>query len=199
MIKAIVFDIWGTLGNKRKSASRSVLKHFGKSEENYISKYEEAVQNKKFPTHIDMIKSFFVEFDIESTETNLQEAKEIFDESLATSYLFEGVEDLLKILKKKYKLGILSNTVEYDSLSLKQWGIHDYFDFHGFSFEVGSTKPYKEAYIRVAKGLELDPSECVFVDDKEENIKAAEEVGMKGIQIISVKQLKEELTTLGVL
>ncbi|MDE5955268.1 MAG: HAD-IA family hydrolase, partial [Bacteroidales bacterium] len=39
----------------------------------------------------------------------------------------------------------------------------------------------------------LTPSECVFIDDNAYNVKAAEEMGIKGIQLISREQMTADL------
>ena len=43
----------------------------------------------------------------------------------------------------------------------------------------------------------VKPSQAVFIDDNLRNIKAAEELGIKGIHFHNPVQLKNELTDLG--
>ena len=49
------------------------------------------------------------------------------------------------------------------------------------SAEEGLAKPEAEIYRRAAARLGLPPEACVFVDDYEANVRAAEELGMRGI------------------
>jgi putative hydrolase of the HAD superfamily len=77
------------------------------------------------------------------------------------------------------RTGLLSNS----------WGDSDYprhelaemFDAVVISADVGMRKPEERIFLHAAALLELEPSECVFVDDVEANIIAAEAVGMTGV------------------
>lgn len=76
------------------------------------------------------------------------------------------------------KTGLISNswgTGIYDRAPL------EIFDAVVISGDVGLHKPEPEIYRMGAARLELDPSECVFVDDLRENVTGAEEVGMTTI------------------
>jgi putative hydrolase of the HAD superfamily len=77
------------------------------------------------------------------------------------------------------RTGLLSNS----------WGMADYprhlfpgmFDVVVISGEVGMRKPEKRIFRHAAGLLGLDPAECVFIDDIEVNIAAAEAIGMTAI------------------
>jgi putative hydrolase of the HAD superfamily len=49
------------------------------------------------------------------------------------------------------------------------------------SGEVGMRKPEERIFRHVAGLLGLEPEQCVFVDDLETNVTAAEAVGMTGV------------------
>ena len=77
------------------------------------------------------------------------------------------------------RTGLLSNS----------WGMADYprhlfpgmFDTVVISAEVGMRKPEERIFRHAAGLLGLDPAECVFVDDIEVNVTAAEATGMTAI------------------
>jgi putative hydrolase of the HAD superfamily len=77
------------------------------------------------------------------------------------------------------RTGLLSNS----------WGMADYprhlfpgmFDVVVISGEVGMRKPEEKIFRHAAGLLGLEPAECVFVDDIEVNVAAAEAVGMTAI------------------
>lgn len=54
-------------------------------------------------------------------------------------------------------------------------------DKYVISSHVNLVKPGKEIYQHLLSKYSLEPSECVFIDDREENINGARSVGMKGI------------------
>ena len=55
------------------------------------------------------------------------------------------------------------------------------FDAVVISAEVGMRKPEERIYRHAAELIGLPPAECVFVDDMEANVRAAEAIGMRGI------------------
>jgi putative hydrolase of the HAD superfamily len=75
------------------------------------------------------------------------------------------------------------------ALLSNSWGMADYprhlfpgmFDVVVISGEVGMRKPEERIFRHAAGLLGLDPAECVFVDDIDINIKAAEAIGMTAI------------------
>lgn len=75
------------------------------------------------------------------------------------------------------------------ALLSNSWGMADYprhlfpgmFDVVVISGEVGMRKPEERIFRHAAGLLGLDPAECVFIDDIEANIKAAEALGMTTI------------------
>jgi HAD superfamily hydrolase (TIGR01509 family) len=90
--------------------------------------------------------------------------------------------DLIRRLRPPYRLSILSNA----DLTLRarlrdELRIHDCFDDVVSSAEVGLAKPDPEIYALACARLALPPSACVFVDDHEPNVRAAEAGGLLGI------------------
>ena len=75
------------------------------------------------------------------------------------------------------------------ALLSNSWGCEEYprADFSGLfdtvvlSGEVGMRKPEKEIFLHAAETLGLAPAECVFVDDMEANVAAAQACGMTGV------------------
>jgi putative hydrolase of the HAD superfamily len=75
--------------------------------------------------------------------------------------------------------GLLSNS----------WGGGDYprdlfpeiFDAVVISGEVGMRKPEPQIFLHAAQLLGLEPQQCIFIDDLEANVTAAEETGFTGV------------------
>ncbi|MEV6242392.1 HAD-IA family hydrolase [Lentzea sp. NPDC051838] len=70
------------------------------------------------------------------------------------------------------------------------------FDATIISGEVGLAKPQQEIYLLTAKKLDLEPRECVFVDDLAINVHGAKEAGMVGVHHRSTESTLEELEIL---
>ena len=59
-------------------------------------------------------------------------------------------------------------------------------------------KPDRAIYLLLMSRFGLSADECVFLDDSERNVRAAEELGMHGIHFKNAKQALDELFELGV-
>ena len=70
------------------------------------------------------------------------------------------------------------------------------FDHHTFSYEVRAAKPSPEIYRDVIKKLGVEPGEALFLDDRQENIDAARQMGIVSVLFESPAQLSGELRRL---
>jgi putative hydrolase of the HAD superfamily len=114
-----------------------------------------------------------------------------------TPSLHEPVIELIRGLRGRYKLGLLSNaTVSLDD-RLVEYGLHeDLFDDIVNSARVGLAKPDPEIYKLAAKRLGLAPEACFFIDDYHVNVRAAREVGMSAHHFQGYEGLRAELEAL---
>lgn len=106
--------------------------------------------------------------------------------------LFSYTIPLLKRLKKAgYHLYYISNWTRYSRNVLKKRGflnfLDEYFDGGIFSGDVGAMKPDRKIFnIFFNMYKDLQPNNCIFFDDKAENIQAAMNIGMYGILFSSL-------------
>ena len=90
--------------------------------------------------------------------------------------------ELVRELKDKgYSLYILSNASVNFAEHASQYDITKEFDGIVFSAVIQMLKPNPNIYQYLFDTYHLDPSECFFIDDLEENIAAARNLGMDGI------------------
>lgn len=105
-------------------------------------------------------------------------------------------EEVVKVVLSCPERVLLSNQLPFHADECSQNGWLSYFDEVFLSFEIGYRKPAREAFEHVLSELGKSPEECVLVDDKEENVEAAKELGMRGVVFEDVGQLKKELERL---
>lgn len=106
----------------------------------------------------------------------------------------ETLNQALRYKKLGYKIFLLSNFHKYGYGILKErFPFFDNFDGGVISFEVKLNKPDRRIYDSLLLKYNLDPSESLFIDDMEENITAAEELGIQGIHYSSNINLELEL------
>ena len=98
-------------------------------------------------------------------------------------------------LKKNFKVGIISNIDQYLSQIPVHFAVYSCFDpkLVVLSYKVKARKPNPEIYRLFLKRAKSLASECLFVDDKKENIVAAQKIGMKTILFKNNTQFKKEL------
>lgn len=100
-----------------------------------------------------------------------------------------AVIKLLKKLKKRYTLSLVSNINIIHHAYIKQmlgpFAYHQFissFDHLFLSYEIGTRKPENTFYQKVLDTLQVTGDTMTFVDDKPENLAAAKDFGITGIQ-----------------
>ncbi|HEX4655383.1 MAG TPA: HAD family phosphatase [Mycobacteriales bacterium] len=110
---------------------------------------------------------------------------------------FEKQQPMFDVVRRARGHGIstalLSNSWGMD-YPREEWD--EIFDAVVISGEVGMRKPEPAIYRYAAEQLEVDPGECVFVDDLGSNVKGAVGVGMVGVKFVSAEQAVAELEAL---
>lgn len=113
----------------------------------------------------------------------------------------EGTKEIIERLKNMgYRLGLLSDHArEWVEFCNHKFGYHKLFHSVLYSFEVGVSKPDMKIYTGILEKLNARPEECIFIDDKYENLAPAKKLGIKTILFENAGQLERELASLGVL
>lgn len=197
MIRAIVFDLWGTLGSSKTSISKDFKHHFKLHHVTaWQRRYERAVLMKKWDSEEDMARAFLKEFELSEDEDNITYVVQLMQRKLAEAELYDGMQHLLERLENHYSLAILSNTSNFSQGLTARWGINRLLDAELHSWHLGVLKPHLGSYAAVCEKLQMAPQECIFVDDNQENVDAASEYGMEGIHFTGVEKLHQELDVL---
>jgi len=97
--------------------------------------------------------------------------------------------ELLKALKKQYRLFLLSNTnalhmTSFQKIYADHFGsekLDDHFERTYYSHLIGHRKPDRESYRLIIDENQLTPEETLFVDDAKINIEGALAVGLQGL------------------
>lgn len=106
----------------------------------------------------------------------------------------EGMYELLTQLKAEgYKLYGLTNWCSKVYLTMAQFPIFKLLDGQIISSEEKVIKPEPEIYQRLFTKFNLKPEECIFADDRAENIEGGRRLGMDGIVFKNAKQYEREL------
>lgn len=107
----------------------------------------------------------------------------------------EASIQLLKTLREKnYKIYFLSNFYEKAfNYILNNYAFLEGAEGYLISYQVRLIKPEKEIYEVLLAKFNLKPEECLFLDDMDENLEAGRKLGIKGINIKNLTEIKEFL------
>lgn len=193
MIKNIVFDLGGVLIDFKPE---KYLAHIGFNEKD-ITLFSKIVFYGEEWTEYNFSNAKQTEQKlVQNYPQYAEKIKEIFANINYECILFEmkDTSNYLKELEKKgYNIYILSD------LSVDSYNHNKKFDFFNYvkggvySFEIGTAKPNKNNYKILLERYNLIPEETVFIDDRLNNIEAANDFGILGIQFVTLGCVKEKI------
>ena len=195
MIKGILFDMDGVLVDSEeliflaakkmfeekgvKVNREDFLPYIGTGENSYLSNVAEKYG---YPIQIKRDKARTYELYDELSEEHLT--------------LLPGVENFIKKCKdKKLKLAIATSADEFKlKVNLRKLNnVSSFFDATINGSEIKRKKPFPDIYLEAAHRLNLDPSECLVVEDAVSGIKAAKAANAKCLAL-TTSFLKKELS-----
>jgi putative hydrolase of the HAD superfamily len=121
---------------------------------------------------------------------------------LLSGSLRPRVVEALKVCKSHGKVGCITNnapigkgaSMTHDAGKAAELAkVFELFDHLIESSKLGIRKPDPRIYALMCEALEVDPAECVYLDDLGINLKPAREMGMTTIKVLGEDQLLEDL------
>ncbi|KAG5237089.1 haloacid dehalogenase hydrolase family protein [Salix suchowensis] len=114
------------------------------------------------------------------------------------SYL-DGIEELLCNLKENnYEMHAVTNYPVWYRLIEEKLNMSTYLSWTFCSCMIGKRKPNPGFYLEVIRHLKVDPTSCIFIDDRLRNVEAAIEIGIKGLQFKNANLLRQDLSKMGI-
>jgi epoxide hydrolase-like predicted phosphatase len=177
MIKNIVFDLGGV-----------VVAHNAESFKEKLGDFFSFV----FGPDMKCVPMFWQDYDrgvltIDETAAEVAKLRNCTAETAKEHMLYaislqEEVEPTAKLIKelkaKGYKIYALSNMSKEYIEFLRKLPVFECFDAQVISSEVGLGKPDRKFYEHLLTHCELNPAETIFIDDRKDNVEAAEELGI---------------------
>lgn len=193
-IEAIIFDLGGVILNLDYDLTINAFKRLGENQFEHL--YSQANQDKIFDAfEIGSISAKeFVNYLSNLLPSSVSD-QQIIDawNSMLLNLPSKRLE-LLMELNNRLKLFLFSNTNElhFDAFTnyfkanfQKNDLLEDYFIKTYYSHVVGERKPNKSAFELVLKENNLSPEKVLFIDDSEQHIKGAQEVGIKTYHLVN--------------
>jgi putative hydrolase of the HAD superfamily len=147
---------------------------------------EKSLEEPHFNVRVSLVlQRFGYNFDV-SSPTVVGATMVFTDEFMHYVHLDAETIDVLRVLRGKYRLGLVSNFAipECAWRLLDKFGLKGFFDVVLVSGEINKRKPSPEIFEKALKALNVDASEAVFVGDMLGlDVKGAKNVGMKAVLI----------------
>lgn len=83
----------------------------------------------------------------------------------------------------RVRLGMLSDAMPSFRKFVRDRGLEEIFDAVVISTEIGACKPDARMYLEICRRMGLTPQDCLFVDDRECNLRGAMDCGMAAVQM----------------
>lgn len=113
-----------------------------------------------------------------------------------------GTVDILQALKASGNYGLYALTnwsAETFPVALEQFDFLSWFDGIVVSGVEKDRKPFATFYHTLLRRYDLNPAECLFIDDNLRNVKAAEELGIRSIHFTGPESLRSQLIQTNIL
>ncbi len=195
-IKAVIFDLDGTLVNAYPAVSQSVnytLNHLGFAPRSHAEiKRSVGGGDRKLMVHFVGEKLA----DLAITLYRPHHAKALKVKGAVR--LLPGAGSVLKFLKGKgYKLAIASNRpTKFTRIILKELGVLPLFNVVLCADKAGKPKPDPDILWTIAKRLRLDTSEILYVGDMTIDINCGHQAGIPVVAVVTGSSSKKELKQL---
>lgn len=142
-------------------------------------------------------EEFYKNFYLEGPPIDGEGLKQV----LFDSYRFlDGIEPLLEELSARgVEMHTLSNYPVWWEIIERKLELSRYVEWTFVSCKMGVRKPDPKAYTIPLAALDAAPHECLFVDDRGINCRAAAEVGLHAVKFEGAEALRKSLVEHGVL
>jgi len=192
MIKAIIFDLDGTLVQTEILKAHSYASALSSLSGNSVSE-EEVVQNFKNYVGLsradvakNMVQDYWEQLKhisnqkVETVNLLIEKRLENYNRMLETpnvlqKYFCKNTIGFLKEVKQDNfltGLATMSNRIQVKNV-LQIMGIQDHFNFVITRDEITNSKPHPEIYLQMKNKLKVEADECVVIEDSVTGVKAA--------------------------
>jgi len=190
MIKAVIFDMDGTIADSEKIV-RKVSIDFFKDRGIILSKKEETI----------IFALTWKEFVKKVLENHGKKYKQSIKNTLKERYVrnmrrdvqaIPGVHELLEVVSKNFKVALATNSrLREVEIIFSKLGFHKYFQLKLAKDHIKNEKPDPEIYLKAAELLKVNPEECVVFEDSVIGVQAAKSAGMKCVGIVNTYSRKD--------
>ena len=196
MIECVIFDLGNVTINFDETRTFRKWASCGKySFDEVKSYYQTSSARKSFERGEITPKQFYGKY-VEDLKLKIthKEFEKCYCDIFSRNF---GVEKIIKSLKGKVRLVLLSNINEWQyEYARKRYKIIDMFDEYVLSYEVGMRKPNPFIFLEAVKKSKTMLWNCLYFDDIPEFVYMARMLGIRAFQYKNMEKLKNDLISL---
>lgn len=181
MVKAVVFDLFGTLIYLQKN-SKPLQRLFSQLPSNE----RQALRERCMTERIGNSAEYYAELAQFTAEDEVSHIQKLLVEDVLSVKPFVEALSVLEALKSEgARLGVISNLATPYTACLSNLGLDRYFDSIIYSCQAGLKKPELGIYQMVLQALEIHaPNHALMVGDNYRNdVKGSQAAGMRGLHL----------------
>lgn len=189
MLKALVFDCWGTLfyTDLKPHPAAVFAERIGKNIHDYafVKTFEKHFMLEKHYTYEMPVRELLKDLNNPSSDSRIKELTKDLEKVLDFTKAYPDTLEALKKLGKDYKLGMITNTDYLSFKKLKElFKVDKIFDTITKSYEIGILKPNIVIFEATLNKLCVNKNEAIMVGDSlKDDVEAAEIAGIRGVLI----------------
>ena len=184
MIKSVIFDCFGVLTTDGWKQLREEFFSHDQDKMQHAIDMDKAV-NAGFTDYDDFINEI-----CHMSGLREDEVRKRMNGAAPNKMLFEYIRNELK---PSYKIGMLSNAADdWLDKMFEPWQT-SLFDRVTLSYEVGAAKPDTLIYQTAIARLDMRYEDCLYIDDSEQYVVAARDLGMSGIHHTDTRETIEKI------
>lgn len=180
MLKNIVFDLGNVL--VKFDSNELIYSFFNERQEEVKSFYFDSLWDE-YDQGLYSVEEMIEKGVKQFPELELSIKKLMYHWTEFVIPLKDNVAYIKDLKRLGYNVYILSNIPEDDTKYLRSLGVFDNIDGGVFSYEYKKIKPDPEIFHILLKKYDLKASECLFLDDREDNVVAASNLGFETIEV----------------
>ncbi len=184
MLKAVIFDMDGVIADTEPGYKITTIEFLAENgitvDKDYLIQYT-GVTNEEMWTGVFN--------DTGLSGYTIQECINIVDHKRDLLMAKEGLQPIpgvIDLIRRFHKAGYTlaiasSNNWGEINRAADTFAIRPYFDVYASGEECAHGKPHPDVFLLAAKLLEIDPAECLVIEDSKNGLKAANRAGMRSI------------------
>ncbi|MFA9465289.1 MAG: beta-phosphoglucomutase [Velocimicrobium sp.] len=197
MLRAVIFDLDGVITDSARYHYQAWKQLADRLNIPFDEAYNEKLKGVSRMESLDLILkngktgAFYSE---EEKEKFAIEKNEIYKKrinQMTPNDVLPGILTLLKEIKRAKLLIAIASVSRNARTIIERLQIEEYIDYIANVEKIKHAKPYPDIFLACARTLQVEPKDCIGIEDAKTGIEAIHRAGMLAVGVGSTEQMKE--------